>query len=499
MRIRALKILPIFVLLTILLFHFINNSIWLKTDASLVRIGYDSPWHLLEAIKFKISSAAIAKPDSALFERIKQILFLFKSWDTESRRWPPLIYFVSSTMGLNDFYYYNVRLYVNFFFYAILIIAVYFLGKKSFNKRIGLMAAFLISFYPVIYALSRQFESDFAVASLVAICACLFLYSENFSNRFYSFLFGLAAGCATLIKLQVIIFLLPFFAYALVKIAKRKTSSKKIKSFINFILIILLSGFICSLWWKDKLQITFLIAYKHAFFIYPFFKGQAPFTLTAGRIPIFSLKNFIFYPLHIAGYVSLPFFALLVIALIFFVFSKNKHKPFFLSCLLFPLLLHTFLSTKSPRYILPILPFFALISAWYIDNIKPKIFKRVVLSACITYALIFYFLTSWSNAKFYHVFVKSKNLTSSLQYTFPDPAIYLKKKHPLLISSSLGEKLKNTKSLKITYSRYAPHIALFLYTHLRDYILVGKIKLERNDSADLYDRGYRTVLEWQYR
>lgn len=497
-KIHFVKILPASILLFILLFHFINNAIWLKHDGSLVRIGYDSCWHLLEAVKFKLSSEAIILSKIALLDQLKQILFLLKSWDTLAGHRPPLVYLISSLIKLDSFYYYHIRLYVNFLFFAALIIAIYFLGKKYFNKRVGLLASFLVSFYPAIYALSRQFESDFIITSLTISCVCLLAYSNNFNNRLYSFLFGIILGCASLVKMPVFIFLFPFLFYTVIKIIRENDRHKKVKAFINLTISAMLSYIIFCFWWGNRLQTALSALNNHAFFMYNFFKGTQPPTLSSGCIRIFSLKNFLFYPLHIASYISLPFFMLFMVSLILFIIKKNKRKIFFLFGLSFPLLLYVFVSVKVPRYVLPVFPFFALISAWGVYKIKSEVIRRIVLCACVIYALVFYFLTTWNNANFYQSFLNSKFLTCELKYTFPKLDIYLKQDETNIIFSNLKNRLKDKNSVKISYTQYVPHIALPFYLFLRDYILVDRVHLERNDEINLYDADYVAVSKSQY-
>ena len=494
---KRIKSLAIVILLgTFLFFHFLNNLIWLRIDRN--PIGVDTVWHLIEAAKFQLLYRKIIHSDHSFFEKIKMIFFIFRVWQTDNC-WPPFIYFLSSLINPNHFYLYRVRLYINFLFYLLITISTYFLGKRCFNRRVGLIASFLVSFYPSIYGFSRQLELDYSLIGLAALCLCLLLYSKNFSKRIYSLLFGLSLGIATLVKLQILFFLSAPLLYSVFKIFNKQTKEKH-KLFLNLILSLLLTFFLFSLYWASKLHNTFLNFYGHAFSLYPFFKGQIFPILGEQKLPILSIKNFIFYFIHLLNHTSLLLFVLFIFALIQFLRKEKFWRGFFLLSLCVPYLIFTFISVKWARYILPLLPIAALISAWLIDSLRNKYLKRILLSVLAIYCIGFYFLTSWyvnfwSSFTFRYLFPFSFYIMEEWPFSHPpNPNGYIGKFEKEEILPYIQNRLKNEEPIKIEFTEDTAEIALSLYLFFQDYILNNKINIQQNHKLNFEDANYIIIM-----
>ena len=107
---------------------------------------------------------------------------------------------------------------INMLYYVILIIAVYFIGKKMLDKKTGLLAAFIVSFYPGICGMSRQFEHDFPATAMVALCISSLLYTEDFKNTKYSLLFGISLGLGIFFRGQTLFFMIGPIGYVFYRI-----------------------------------------------------------------------------------------------------------------------------------------------------------------------------------------------------------------------------------------------------------------------------------------
>ena len=117
------------------------------------------------------------------------------------------------------------------------IILIFYLGKLLFNEKIGLMAAFLLSFFPLDVIFSTRLLPDFPAAFFMALSVLLFLKGEKENKNKYYFLCGLSWGISFLIKEISAVFALFFLTYA---IYKRKLTKYYILILIGIVLLLLL-------------------------------------------------------------------------------------------------------------------------------------------------------------------------------------------------------------------------------------------------------------------
>ena len=97
------------------------------------------------------------------------------------------------------------------------IILIFYLGRLLFDERTGLLAAFLLSFFPQEILLATEILPDPILNVFVGLSLFLFLRSEKdkkgkFGN-FYYFLSGFLLGMASLARMTAVVLILFFFAY----------------------------------------------------------------------------------------------------------------------------------------------------------------------------------------------------------------------------------------------------------------------------------------------
>jgi hypothetical protein len=100
------------------------------------------------------------------------------------------------------------------------IILIFYFGKLLFNERTGLMAAFLLSFFPLDMVYATKLLTDIPSAFFMALGVYLFLYSEKVSKLKYSmgYLFaGIFIGIGYLIRESALLIVLFFIIYILYK------------------------------------------------------------------------------------------------------------------------------------------------------------------------------------------------------------------------------------------------------------------------------------------
>ncbi len=127
------------------------------------------------------------------------------------------------------------------------VVLIFYMGKNLFNEKAGLIAAFLLSFFPLNVIYSTRITPEIPLAFFMALSVFMFLLGEQrkgdrvFLNlkNLYFLLSGVFLGVGYLVKESAII-LLPFFiAYVLYRRGIRK---EYLLIFIGFLAIFSIEG-----------------------------------------------------------------------------------------------------------------------------------------------------------------------------------------------------------------------------------------------------------------
>ena len=98
------------------------------------------------------------------------------------------------------------------------IVLIFYFGKLLFNEKVGLISAFLLSFFPLEVVYSTKLLSDLPSAFFMALGVYLFLYSEKKKpNPALYFFSGISIGIGYLIRESALLIGLFFIVYILYK------------------------------------------------------------------------------------------------------------------------------------------------------------------------------------------------------------------------------------------------------------------------------------------
>jgi len=179
-------------LASLLLFHIVNNWIWAVSNVTL--LGWDRSSHLAKTLIY----------NDILGQINVRTIFTALTWPWNR---PPLPFLTVvpfyRLFGTST----DVALMSNCVYLGILLCSVYGIGRVLYDRRVGLLAAFLVSFYPVLFAISRLSYVDYALTAMVSLAIYLLLKTDGFRNRKWSLLLGLGLGLGLLTKW-------PFIAFA---------------------------------------------------------------------------------------------------------------------------------------------------------------------------------------------------------------------------------------------------------------------------------------------
>ncbi len=167
-------------------FHGVNN--WLYLSKSVIIWGYDQPAHLVRTMAYYDIS-----------QRVNIIKSLFKvmtwSWNRPPLPWLPALP-LFRLFGVSA----DVALMGNVLYLFILLFSLYGIGCKMYGRGVGMLAAFAVSTYPILFNLSRTAYPDFALTAMVALSISFLIRVDGFRNRTYSLLWGLSLGLGLLTK-----------------------------------------------------------------------------------------------------------------------------------------------------------------------------------------------------------------------------------------------------------------------------------------------------------
>lgn len=353
------------IITSLFLFYAINNYFWLSQNQ--LPISYDEGIHLWTNLRFV--RAFIYPAHHRLYELLH----------ANTTHWPPLFYFTAFLFNIIFGTSYIVSVMTNMLFFALLIISLYLIGKEIHSSSVGILAVIIASLYPIIYGHSRLFLLDFALTAVVTFSIYCLIKTDRFRNLFWSVIFGISAGLGMLTKWSYLFFILPLFIYIAI------ISLRDIKKEKHLLMAILISFLIGSIWYVMNIE-------RVGFALGHFKRG-------IGRHVYHPLEEIQWIVLTFNNnMLSFLFFLLFIIcAAIFYIRINSKSKTFVTIWYSIPLLAISFVKWKQARFLMPILPCFALISAMSLGSIKNRKFKNVLVGFIFIIGLVQYFNISYND------------------------------------------------------------------------------------------------------
>lgn len=279
------------------------------------------------------------------------------------------------------------------------ILLVYFIGKKMYNPRVGVIASLFLIFSPEHNKISHYLNPDSPMLVFLMLSFLfIWLIYQKGKTDFY-ILAGLFAGLGTATKYGGQLLFLPLFLAHMYYILDNKQPIKNI--FLSFRLVLAGVFFL----------IGFFTGCPYAIFDFATFwrdfKWQSQHLLTLGHYGSSTAQPaWLFYLWYGFKENIGKFSQYLVLGGV--IFGLVRHRKRELILFSFPLVLFLIMGswkTRAVRYLLPLTPFFILIGSFFLDFILSKIssffsqlgskFKFLKSKEGIfTWALVFLFLLS---------------------------------------------------------------------------------------------------------
>jgi hypothetical protein len=283
----------------------------------------------------------------------------------------PLVWFVSPTV--------DTMLVVNMLYFGLLIFSTYGIGRLAVGGRCGLLAAFLVSMYPMLYGLSRLYLTDVALAAMTTFAVFCIFWSDSFRHRLPSLVLGGTIALGVLTKWTFIVFLLGPLAIAVYLALRHPTRAR----LINLVVAGVLALAIGLPWYLHNLEAL------REFLQFNRFQA-AP---QEGETAVWTMASWLYYLSELVNQQLLLPFTLLFGAGTLLALRRCKANAYllmFVAWIVIGYIASTLYINKDSRYTLPYLPAMALLSAIGFVQIRQVMVKRVGLVLIVLYALLQY-------------------------------------------------------------------------------------------------------------
>ena len=390
------KYYEIILLTFLIIFYEINNYNWLRLDSQPPE-WLDQVWYLFQSLSIY---------DAVNTYSIDTLIYFTSGYH------PPLVYLLVIPSYFIAGASTDVAILTNILYYAILILSIYGIAYRISNKKeIGLLSAFIISTFPMIFGMSRLFLMDFPLTAMVSLSIYFLFCTEHFKNRTYSILFGISMALGLLIKPGYPFFIILPFLYIIrndIKIIKIVSGSKQLvselklrKSIHNILYSITIAIFLASFWYIPNFKaILKLQSWNRDIY-------------AMNQNKFLNLESVLFYPVGIINYeisffYFLIFFILIVITFNRFVQNKSIKNLFrnlnfenyiiLAFWIIIPYLIFTFYYPLEFRYLLPSTPAIAIAISLMVDKIPNKTTKLLVFLVILLCGSTQFFIMTYGSS-----------------------------------------------------------------------------------------------------
>lgn len=349
----------------LLLFHAVNNYVWLKRDTC--PPYWDMAGHLLTSLRYL---GILSGHNGNIVNAIRDFLNVSP--------YPPLFHVSAIPLyvlfGTSE----DIAVMSNILFLGILIFSTYGIGKHLHEAHTGLLSAFSVSMYPIVFGLSRHYLIDVALMAMVSLAIYFLLLSDRFRSRGYSLALGIVLGLGMLTKSAFFFFVVgPFLLVAF----EAFFASPK-RHFLNVLLSLGAGGTLLTPWYLSNLRKLM------DYFIIGVVKEGG---VAEGDPSIATLKSVLYYLFMLVDHqIFLFFFILFIIGCIWAVLKFRSQNKLLLLWVGVSYLILAFFTNKDIRFTMPFLPAVAMISTFWIFKTSGKI-TRIVTVALIVLVAAFQF------------------------------------------------------------------------------------------------------------
>ena len=259
---------------------------------------------------------------------------------------------------------------INLVFMAVLFAAVFCIGRRYWDTRVGLLAAYITGTMPLLYGLSRWFMTDFALAALVSMAIYFLIGSHDFDDLRKTFLLGVTCGMGLLMKVTFPLYVVFPFVFVLCRrLVRTKRGSASQSSYCSTLLNSMLVLALPVIWLAFP---WYYLNCRRAFerIIISGFSDEADYFGTGLVFTLHAMETYLIKLINMGP--SVYYVGLLVLLLSLLIFTGRgrslralfpREAVWVFSLWALPFLVFLFGRNKDIRFVAPLLPLFSLVSA----------------------------------------------------------------------------------------------------------------------------------------
>lgn len=291
---------------------------------------------------------------------------------------------------------YKIALWTNVIFYLLSIIGIYFLSREFLRERASFLASLIFAFYGFNLFYLHFTYSETATTAFVVLALLFLAKSKYFFRKKEILLFSIFFTLGGLTRWVVPIFvagpLLLSIGIRLYYLLVRKTD-QEVKNFLSNVLIFLFVAVVPTLFFYYLPNINSFRSYVSESVQYGSM-WAAKFLGSPDYSNVFSSKSVMYY-FNILSEQTI-FFWLIFVAGFLISCVRFKKYSFILLAFIVPYCVFTFGSAyKGDRFIVPIYPSMAIISAVLIENIYNRNLNLIFSILIVTIGFLNFLGSSW--------------------------------------------------------------------------------------------------------
>jgi len=297
--------------------------------------------------------------------------------------YPPLVYLVSVPLVLVFWPTADVLTGVNALFIGILLLSTFGIARAFGRRWAGLLAAFMVSMYPIIYGLARHYLLDIPLVAMVSLSIWLLVLTQGFERRIAAVLFGLALGLGVLTKWTLAVFVGGPLLVVIAQVFRKRSGCR----LFNLALALALAAIVAAPWYLYNLSS-----------VLGFLKLQSMWARSEGDPLVGSWAAWLYYLRALANeQILLPFLLLSVAGLVLLLTARQPRDAILLllGWIVLPYAVFSIFINKDPRFTLPCLPAIGIMTAWGLMQINSPKVKVGLIILTILYAAIQFTGLSW--------------------------------------------------------------------------------------------------------
>jgi len=355
--------------LILILFHIIGNIIWIYLNKA--PLNWDPSIHIINTIKYAQYLQNITKH------------FNIVEFFQLSNYYPVFVYLTTFPLAFLSGGNYKIIAFSGSIFFGFSLLFLYLYTLQLFKKNnLAFYCTFIFSFFITINQSSRDYMLDLPLTTLLII-SLYFLekYRKNFRIK-YIYLFFLFFSFAQLTKWYAFVYLLIPIIFFLSHINKNKINLP-IKHIVTNMVMFLS---IVSPWYLINFVVLFIKSSRAWF-------GE---TVTKSNILSF---DFLLSHLKLLIMFQINFFGFLIFLLSLFLLIKSKYQRKWevILVILFNYIFFTFIPNRNIRYLIPVMPFIAIVMSYGITIFiqSKQALIRFLYTAFLVYYVISYFILTF--------------------------------------------------------------------------------------------------------